>query len=108
MKGFLYIDDDKIGEVDFSIIDESMGGMGGNLIANDNYKKYQKTIQQHFEKQGISNVNKFNFRIVLLEDNTELKPEGGIGVTDSADFDEIYVESVGLDTETINKIKNAL
>ena len=107
MKGILYIDNDNIGEVCFSIIDESMGVIGGNLIANDNYKRYQPTIQQHFEKQGISNVENFNFRIVL-SDNSELKPEGGIGITDSADFDEIYVESSGLDTETVNKLKNAL
>jgi hypothetical protein len=96
MKAFLYIDNYKIGEVNFSITDKSMGGIGGNLITNDNYKKYQPTIQHHFEKQGISNLDNFNFRI-LLEDNTELKPEGGIGITDSADFDEIYVESAGLD-----------
>lgn len=102
MKGFLYIDNDKIGEVNFSIIDESMGGIGGNLIANDNYKQYQPTIQQHFEQQGISNTNNFNFRIIL-EDKTELKPEGGIGVTDSADFDEIYVESCGLDLSKFQK-----
>ncbi len=107
MKGILYIDNDNIGEVSFSIIDDSMGGIGGNLIANDNYKKYQPTIQQHFEKQGISNIDNFNFRIVLA-DNSELKPEGGIGITDSADFDEIYVEFAGLDSETMNKIKNAL
>ena len=101
MRAYLYIDNDKIGEVNFSVTDESMGGIGGDLIANDNYKKYQPTIQQHFEKQGISNMDNFNFRI-LLEDNTELKPEGGIGVTDSADFDEIYVESAGLD---LSKLK---
>ena len=102
MKGFLYIDNDNIGEVNFSIIDESMGGIGGDLIANDNYKKYRPTIQQLFEKQGISNVDNFNFRI-LLEDNTELKPEGGIGVTDSAEFDKIYVESIGLDLTKFQK-----
>jgi hypothetical protein len=96
MKVSLYIDNDNIGEVSFSIIDQSMGGIGGKLIPNDNYKKYRPTIQQHFERQGISNVNNLNFRIVLA-DNTELKPEGGIGITDSADFDEIYVESVGWD-----------
>ncbi|MFY7732259.1 MAG: hypothetical protein ACOVSR_02165 [Bacteroidia bacterium] len=107
MKGILYIDSDNIGEVSFSIIDESMGVIGGNLIANDSYKKYQPTIQQHFEKQGISNIDNLNFRIVLA-DNSELKPEGGICITDSANFDEIYVESAGLDTETMNKIKNAL
>jgi hypothetical protein len=102
MKGFLYIDNDNLGEVNFSIIDESMGGIGGNLIANDNYKKYQPIIQQHFEKQGISNLDNFNFRIVL-EDNTELKPAGGIGVSDSAGFDEIYVESAGLDLSKFQK-----
>lgn len=106
MKGILYIHNDNIGVVSFSVIDERMGGIGGYLITNDNYKKYQPTIQQHFEKQGISNIDNFHFRIIL-EDNTELQPEGGIGVTDSADFDEIYIESTGLDTGTMNKIKNA-
>ncbi|MGX7690494.1 hypothetical protein ACWA1C_25220 [Flectobacillus roseus] len=106
MKATLYIDNCNIGDVIFSIIDESMGGIGGNLITNDNYKKYQPTIQQHFEKQGISNIENFNFRIVL-SDNSELKPHGGIGITDSPYFDEIYVESAGLDTETITKIKNS-
>jgi hypothetical protein len=96
MKTYLYIDNDKVGEVLFSIIDESMGVIGGNLIASENYKKYQLTIQQHFESQGISNIDNFNFRI-LLEDNTELKPQGGIGVTDSKDFEEINVECSGLD-----------
>jgi len=102
MKGYLYIDNVKIGDVIFSIIDESMGGIGGDLIANDNYKKYQPTIQQHFEKQGVSNVDNFNYRIVL-EDNTELKREGGIGITDSADFDEIYVEAAGLDLSKLQQ-----
>jgi len=83
MRGFLYIDNDKIGEVNFEITDESMGGIGGVLIANDNYKKYQRAIRQHGKKQGISNEENFNYRI-LLEDNSELKPEGGTGVTDVA------------------------
>ena len=102
MKSYLYIDNENIGEVIFSIIDESMGGIGGDLIANNNYKKYQPAIQQHFEKQGISNISNFNFRIIL-EDNTELKPDGGIGVTDSPDFEKIYVESVGLDLSKFQK-----
>lgn len=96
MKSNLYIDNDNIGEVNFSITDERMGGIGGTLIPNDNYKRYQPTIQRHYEKQGISNIDNFNFRIIL-EDNSELKPEGGIGVTDCPGFDEIYVESTGLD-----------
>jgi hypothetical protein len=107
MKGFLYIDNYKLGEVDFKIIDESMGGIGGVLIANDDYKKYQPIIQEHYEKSGISNMDDFSFRI-LLADKTELIPMGGVGVTDSKDFDEIYVELTGLDFEIIEKIKNAL
>ncbi|KOY84323.1 hypothetical protein AD998_21480 [bacterium 336/3] len=107
MKGFLYVNNDNIGEVNFSIIDESMGSIGGNLIAKNNYKKYQTTIQQDFENQGISNLDNFNFRIIL-EDKFELKPNGGIGITDSVGFDEIYVESAGIDTETMNKIKNTM
>ena len=78
MKAYLYIENEEIGEVNFSIIDKYMGGIGGDLKANNNYKKYQPTIQQCFEDKGICNVDNYNFRI-LLEDNTELKPEGGIG-----------------------------
>lgn len=96
MKSFLYIDNEKIGEVDFEIIDESMGVIWGDLKPNENYRKYQPTIRQHFELRGISNVEDFNFRITL-ENNTELKPEGGIGVIDSLEFDELKVESAGLD-----------
>lgn len=96
MRLSLYIDTDNIGEVYFSITDESMGAIGGTLIANDNYKKYQATIQRHVQQHGISSIDNFNFRLVL-ENQTELKPAGGIGVTDFAGIDEIYVESAGLD-----------
>jgi len=41
MKGFLYIDNDKIGEVNFSIIDDSMGGIGGDLISSDGFATLQ-------------------------------------------------------------------
>ena len=104
MKGFLYIDSDKVGEVNLKIIDESMGGIGGDLMAYDNYKKYQPLIQEHYEKCGISNIDGFNFRIIL-QDNTELNPMGGIGVTDSKEFNEIYVESAGNESKIIDKIK---
>jgi len=102
MKGFLYIDNDKIGEVDFSVTDESMGGIGGNLVSNENYKKYQQIIQQHCTRLGISNIDNFNFRI-MLEDNTELIPQGGIGITDLVEFDEVYVESAGLDLSMLKR-----
>jgi len=96
MKCFLYIDNDKIGGFDFEVIDESMGAICCDLIPNENYKKYQVTIQQHFELKGISNVEDFNFRITL-ENGFELVPAGGIGVIDSAEFNELNVESAGLD-----------
>jgi hypothetical protein len=105
MKGFLYIDNDKIGEADFKVIDESMGGIDGYLIAYDSYKKYKAMIQQHCDKKGISNIIDFNYRI-FLEDNTELTPAGGIGVTDIESLDEIYVESAGIDCLTIEKIQS--
>lgn len=100
MIGYLFIVNEKIGEVNFKIIDESMGVIGGVLLPNENYGKYQSTIQEHFEKKGISNIEDFNFRILIVE--TELNPLGGIGVTDSKDFDEIYVESGGLDQITLD------
>ena len=40
MKGFLYIHNDKIGEADFRVVDQSMGGIDGCLIAYDSYQKY--------------------------------------------------------------------
>jgi len=107
MKGILLIGSDKIGEVTFSIIDESMGAIGGELTAYDNYQKYKPAIQLHCDKRGISNVDDFDYRILLASD-FELKPEGGIGVTDLSGFDQIYVEVGGVDHAIINKIKNAL
>lgn len=107
MKAFLYIDNDKIGDINLSVIDESMGAIGGQLNPNDNYKNYILIIQKQCDEKGISNINDLNYKI-LLSDNSELRPEGGIGVTDLMGFDEIYVESAGLDIVTIGKIKNAL
>lgn len=96
MKCYLYIDNDKIGKVDLKVIDESMGAISGDLITNENYGKYKLTVQQHFQLKGISNIEDFNFRITL-ENGTELNPAGGIGVIDSLEFNELKVESAGLD-----------
>ena len=104
MIGQVYIENEIIGEVDFRIIEESMGVIGGDLIPNSNYIKYQPTIQEHFERNGISNIDDFDFRIIL--DEIELKPEGGIGITDSKEFNEIIVESGGLDQATLGKLRS--
>ena len=82
-----------------------MGVIGGELNPIDTYKKYKKQIQKLFNKKGIANVEDFNFRIIL-EDKTKLEPEGGIGVTDCSEFDELLVESAGLDSRIIKKIKS--
>jgi len=103
MTGNLLIEDEKIGEVDLKIIDESMGVIGGLLIANVNYVKYKTAIQDHYDSFGISNIHDFDYLIIL--DDVELKPAGGIGVTDSKDFDEIHVESGGHNPSTLNKLR---
>lgn len=52
MKCEIYIDEELIGNVSFTIIDPTMGGITGNLVSNENYKKYQKQIQKHTSKKG--------------------------------------------------------
>jgi hypothetical protein len=105
MKGIVFIDNEEIGSADFKVIDESMGGIQGELNPAENYKKYKGQIQDLFDKKGIANVEDFNFKIIL-EDKTELEPEGGIGITDSSEFDEILVESAGLDYKIIEKLNS--
>jgi hypothetical protein len=103
MKGTVFIDNEEIGSADFKVIDESMGGIQGELDPTENYKKYKRQIQELFDKKGIASIEDFNFKIVL-DDNTVLRPEGGIGITDSKDFDEILVESAGLDSGVIERM----
>jgi len=96
MKAFLYIAEDKLGEFDFSVIDESMGVFAGCLVASQSYEKYRPMIHQQCAHKGISNIHDFDYR-VILEDGSVIHPEGGIGVTDIPEFDEIYVEVAGVD-----------
>ena len=84
----IYIENEIIGNVNFEIIDASMGAISGELIINDNYKKYQKIIQEQTEEKGISNSENFNYRIVT-NNEIEIVAEGGIGISDSEEFNEI-------------------
>lgn len=95
MKCFLYIDNELIGTVDFKVIDESMGVISGDLVPSNNYRKFQIEVQQHFEAKGIANAEDFKFRITLA-DGTEIKSEGGIGIVDSGNVDEVIVEAAGV------------
>jgi len=76
MRGTIYIDHDEIGTADFKVCDEGMGGILGQLVPTELYKKYIKQIQALYEKRGIASMGDFNFRIIL-EDNTLLQPDGG-------------------------------
>ena len=100
MKGFIYIENEKIGEAEFIIIDESMGGIGGDFIATENYMKFQASIRKCYDKKGIANSDDFNFKIIF-SNGKETNSESGIGITDSKEFNEIYIESVGNDLAEI-------
>jgi hypothetical protein len=79
-----------------------MGGISGKFLPNKNYDKYQNNIQKQTEEKGISNSENYNYRIVT-KNNVELKPKGGIGITDSKEFEEIIIESAGLDLTTFEE-----
>ncbi|MEC4005467.1 hypothetical protein OX283_012425 [Flavobacterium sp. SUN052] len=100
----VYIENEIIGTVFFEIIDESMGVISGELKVNTNYKKYQKTIQKQTEEKGISNSENFKYRIVT-NDEIETITEGGIGISDSKEFNEIIIESAGVNLSDWKKIK---
>lgn len=102
MKGYLILDGERLGIVDFTVVDESMGGIGGNLHAYPAYEKYRKQIQLLCGTKGIANINDFAF-VIILEENTHIEPEGGIGITDVEGFD-IYVESAGIQYDVISMI----
>ena len=103
MKAKLFIENILIGNLELIISDEFMGVLSGELMPNENYNKFQKDIFNHFDKKGISNITDFNYRIIL-ENDYELNPEGGIGIIHSRDYlNEIFVETSG---NNIEEIKN--
>jgi len=104
MKGYIYIDSDLIGEANFKVIDESMGVIGGDMLPSVLYDHYKKQIQDLYENKGIANIDDLNFKIIL-ENETQLDPEGGIGITHSPEFKVIYIDAAGLDVKTISMIK---
>ena len=100
MRGYLILDGQRLGEVDFKILDESMGAIGGQLKPFPAYEMYKKQIQKLTQLKGIANIEDFGFRI-SLGDAIVNDIGGGIGVTDLEELDEIEVEAAGLDRETI-------
>jgi hypothetical protein len=102
MKGRIYIDDSEIGNVDFKIIDESMGAIGGDFVAAEDYGKFKREIQKLTEKNGNANSQNFNFRIVV--ENVELSPFGGICLVDSVEFAEMYLDVAGIVESDLKKV----
>lgn len=98
----VYVENEIIGNVTFEIIDESMGAVSGILRTNENYKKYQKIIQEQTEEKGISNTENFKYRI-LKNNEIEIVAEGGIGISDSLEFNEIRIESAGINLSAFEK-----
>jgi len=105
----VYIDDDKIGTVKLLGIDESMGGIVGELILEESYRKYKSAIQIISNSQkGIANIEDFNYRI-SLGTNFINDPIEGIGICHLKEFeDEIHFESAGVDRITINTLLKKL
>jgi hypothetical protein len=103
MKGFVFIDNKKIEFVNFKNIDESMGVIGGDFFANENYTQFKKDIQKLTNKYGNANSVNYNFKVLL--NSIELNPFGGISLVDSEEFNEMYIDATGLDENIIEKSK---
>jgi hypothetical protein len=80
------------------------GSRQGELTIYPAYKKYKERFQFLCERNGNANSDDFNFAIVL-EDDTVVRPEGGVCLTDSAEFEERYVDAAGIAGEIIAKIQ---
>ncbi|SFI48229.1 hypothetical protein [Halpernia frigidisoli] len=102
MEGKIFIDVYEIGNVDFKIIDENMGVIGGDFLSIHNYDKFKSKVQNFTEKNGNANSADFNFEILIK--NIELNPIGGITLLDSKEFDEMYLDAAGLDLRELEKI----
>lgn len=100
MKGYVSIQQERLGEVEFKIIDLSMGCIGGLLSSYPAYTIVKDKIQAICELKGIANIDDFDFE-VCFENNIAIEAQGGMGITDIADSDEIYVECGGVDQKIL-------
>lgn len=103
MQGQIFIDNCEIGTVNFEIIDESMGAIGGDFVALENYRDFKNEVQKLTDKNGNANSKNFNFRVFV--NKVEFNPSGGICLTDSKEFSEIYLDVAGLNQSELEKVK---
>lgn len=104
MRGSLYIQNNKIGEVDFRIVDPVLGNIGGTLFTSEQYAQYKKEIQQLTVDKGLADSTDFPFSVVFIND---IKHENfeNITVTDFPELDEIYVECEAVGTEILERMR---
>jgi len=97
-----------LGVFDAKIIDESMGVIGGLLQPTEEYYKgYQRIFRNHLQKPDFEKIGKLQLRTVLPWE-VEVKPLGGIVVTDLEEYaNEITVEVCGIQKEIVRRIKNS-
>ncbi len=95
MKAQIFIDTDIIGVAELSIIDESMGVLGGQVFAFPAYQKYRLRVQQETDSKGGANSEDFPL-IIINEKGFVLKAQGGVMLIDSSEFDELSVEVSGV------------
>lgn len=69
------MDKEQLGEVEFEVTDESMGGIGGQLAPYSSYNNIRSQVQQICDKKGIANVEDFPFAIQFTN-KSELEPQG--------------------------------
>lgn len=105
MIGHVYINNDRIGDVNFRVISQGHCVISGDLMPDDNYEKYRPAIRDHCERTGVSNVRDFNYRVLLPE--AELQPQGGISITDHPDFDEIIADVYRIDRISLERVMTA-
>lgn len=76
MIGYLLLENEHLGEIDFKVIDESMGVVGGDFVPYLAYYKWQKQIQSLYLTKGIANVDDFDFEVMI--DGKIVEPMGGL------------------------------
>lgn len=105
MKGQIFIDDSEIGYVEFKIIDESMGVIGGDFCATENYNEFKSEVQRLTDKNGNANSHNFNFKIII--GGEILNPIGGICLLDSEVFCEMYLDAAGIRQSDLKKVSKS-
>ncbi len=101
----LFAGNEILGTINIGLADDGMGFLSGQLLPNDNYKKYQdflrKTIIEN-QDDNLIRINQFTkenkFKVVADDGKIFKQPEGGLIIYDYEN-DPIEVELAGIDSE---------